>query len=486
MQRFYFAIVSLISFTFIKNEFFLSGYSQRQLSVLNSKLPIPSIIDSTSGGEGLNIKCFWVNKHKEIFSLANLQQKKEDRIWNRNDTLIYYNFCQNTVARCVNNNFQIDQKETNETDANEDKQESFNSTMIYVYQSNQTCVKLTGDIDYEGSKAKVNKNIWAQFKETIVKENQTQNESRRNLEESKTEETETKTGLIITFAEGETCLANTSQKYVVEYKIYCNKNTTFNLDFSTFNISNCTNQIIGEGPEACADGLEYLLTQFIEKNKIIITLVFVIIGIFFILFGNRIFSLTLSLVCGLSLTTVVSLIIFSNFGHIFSSVNIVWFVVIGLFVLGLILGCILSKFIKTSCILVGGVVGFVLASFLYQIIIQFVKYDPTTMEYIIYALCILFGVFLGYKMQELIKTIATSAIGAFVIIRGLGFLIGGFPDTEILADIIKHKEFDLLEEYVSLFVLLYFIGFVGLFIFGIWFQCKGEKKSNSKDYKAQK
>lgn len=68
MQQIYFIIVSLISFAFAKNEFFLSGYSQRQLSILDSKLPIPSIIDSTSDGEGLNIKCYWVNKQK-IFSL---------------------------------------------------------------------------------------------------------------------------------------------------------------------------------------------------------------------------------------------------------------------------------------------------------------------------------------------------------------------------------------------------------------------------------
>jgi glucan phosphoethanolaminetransferase (alkaline phosphatase superfamily) len=110
------------------------------------------------------------------------------------------------------------------------------------------------------------------------------------------------------------------------------------------------------------------------------------------------------------------------------------------------------------------------------------------MRYIIFAICIFLGAFLGYKAQELIKVVATSVIGAFVVVRGLAFSLGGFPDTQILADIIKHKEYDLLEEYVSLYVLLYLVGFVGLIILGVWFQCKGEKKSKSdgKEYQRQK
>ena len=483
MQRIYLTIVSLISFAFAKNEFFLSGYSQRQLSIIDSKLPIPSIIDSTSDGEGLNIKCYWVNKQKNIFSLVPLQNETTDYTANveRENAKIYYNFCQNTVSHCVNNIFQ--------QEVTGDLQETLNATMLYVKEDNKTCYRLTGDIEYDDGKQKVNKNIWKQFEENV-----TLNESQRSLEEteeSNTTTTETtRTGLIITLAEGEACRKDadgkTLESYVVEYKIYCNKKVDFHLDFSTFNFSNCTNQIVGEGPEACPDGLEYILTQFIDKNKIIITIAFFVVGMFFVLKGSAFFSVTLSLVCGLSLTTVVSLIVFSNFGHKFSSLNVVGFVVIGLFVLGLVLGCILGKFIKTSCILIGGVVGFIAASFLYQIIIQFVTYDPTTMQYIIYAICILLGAFLGYKAQELIKVVATSIIGAFVVVRGLAFSLGGFPDTQILADIIKHKEYDLLEEYVSLYVLLYLVGFVGLVILGIWFQCKGDKKpksDNNKEYR---
>ena len=485
MQRIYLTIVSLISFAFAKNEFFLSGYSQRQLSILDSKLPIPSIIDSTSDGEGLNIKCYWVNKQKNIFSLVPLQNKTKDYSADveSENAKIYYNFCQNTVSHCVNNTFQ--------EEVTGDLQETQNSTMLYVKEDN-TCYRLTGDIDYDDDgKQKVNKNIWKQFAENV-----TLNESQRSLEEAEESHTTinetTRTGLIITFSEGETCRKDADGKalesYVVEYKIYCNKSAQFHLDFSTFNFSNCTNQIVGEGPEACPDGFEYILTQFIDKYKIIFTFVFFIVGMFFVLKGSALFFISLSLVCGLSLTTVVSLIVFSNFGHKFSSLNVVWFVVVGLFVLGLVLGCVLSKFIKTSCIIIGGVVGFVAASFLYQIIIQFVTSDPTTMQYIIYAICILFGAFLGYKAQELIKVVATSVIGAFVVVRGLAFSLGGFPDTQILADIIKHKEYDLLEEYVSLYVLLYLVGFVGLIILGVWFQCKGEKKSKSdeKEYHRQK
>jgi len=41
---------------------------------------------------------------------------------------------------------------------------------------------------------------------------------------------------------------------------------------------------------------------------------------------------------------------------------------------------------------------------------------------------ILAGVYLGYKLNEFVKTFGTAFLGSYILIRGAGFFFGGFPE----------------------------------------------------------
>lgn len=67
------------------------------------------------------------------------------------------------------------------------------------------------------------------------------------------------------------------------------------------------------------------------------------------------------------------------------------------------------------------------------------------------------GVFVGRKFNNFVRTVGTAFLGSYILIRGCGFVFGGFPDG--VNDVKSVKN-------VSNAVVYYFIGFVVAFIAG--------------------
>ena len=88
-------------------------------------------------------------------------------------------------------------------------------------------------------------------------------------------------------------------------------------------------------------------------------------------------------------------------------------------------------------------------------------------EYAVIAILIIgavAGVFIGYKLNNFVRTFGTAFLGSYILIRGFGFFFGGFPDGANDVNVHKIKGDDK--------IVFYFIGFVVAFIAGSVVQYK--------------
>jgi hypothetical protein len=83
------------------------------------------------------------------------------------------------------------------------------------------------------------------------------------------------------------------------------------------------------------------------------------------------------------------------------------------------------------------------------------------------------------KKDEM-KAHATVFIGAYLIIRGLSFFLGGFPNEAQTFNQVKEGNFKL-----SGYIYLYFLLFVALNVAGTWVQHKTDPEILMKDLAAE-
>lgn len=75
--------------------------------------------------------------------------------------------------------------------------------------------------------------------------------------------------------------------------------------------------------------------------------------------------------------------------------------------------------------------------------------------------------YLGSKLDKIVRVFGTSAIGAFMVIKGIGFYLDDSPDVDQIFDQIKKG--DLLFTYD---VYCYLLGMIFLFLLGTRYQLK--------------
>lgn len=111
----------------------------------------------------------------------------------------------------------------------------------------------------------------------------------------------------------------------------------------------------------------------------------------------------------------------------------------------------------------------------------YVKWNANVVYWI--TLCVFVIVFgaLGLWVERMVTIVATSFIGAYATIRGLSFLIGGFPDVAKIFALISKQEYEQLKEMTKSWALFYIVGWLVLGIGSMVFQCKKDDGKSVKD-----
>lgn len=427
MKKLVYIYLFLINIYTILSSTFLDNYSQEGLKFLERAL--------TETKSELNIKCFWINS-TNVYTLYTLRNKDTDYNVTLSkkegeEELIKYNFCIDTVEKCPNSTI---------------------SAGSVIYKRGNVCKYLAGTI--EGNET--TKNTWKEIEN----------------------------GLKITLAQGEKC-NDDNLRYSLIYEILCDVNHTgLTLNFADdFDINKCENVIKGFSKHACSLNNYYRFQAFFENNRYYISFIVSAFGLILAAFGKKLFKFLAVILCGIALVQLVGILIVNLIKQWFTKELYIWITLGVSFLVGMGVGIILLKCITVLFFIVGGAFGYVIGVFVYDILIMYVNWNGTIVYWVTIGISIIVFGLLGLKVEVLITIIATSVIGGYAAVRGMSFIIGGFPDESKIFDLVSEKEWDQLKEMITNWALFYFVVWILIAVGGIVLQCKTDDGTKVKDKK---
>lgn len=392
---------------------------------------------SNKGSNFINIKCLF-SKGYNIYSLQPLQKEKDYELKKDGYTLIF-NFCKNT--------------------------EKLN-TSIFVQSVDNKLVRLAGSIDGEGN----NKNVWNEIKE------------------------DEGDGISIEFVEGDECYDenNKKTKHSLNLRIYCDADIEKDDFLKYFNISSsntsCNHIFKMRSIHGCTLRSMYLLLKILKKYNYVFCVLFVLIGIIFCFFGNRYINKTIIIIGGVIGCYAITALVLSLFPKFITTELYLFVCLFVSFVLGCVIGYFLKDDIRFSCLLLGGSLGFSCATFVYQIVQNYVEFDPEIVYYGCIGVCIVVGAFIGWKLYRYVVIIGTAVLGGYLVMRGISLVAEHYLDESLAIDLLKNKEWDELKKFRSSWIYAYLGTWIILSVVGTYYQWKhkdDKKKKRKKDIESK-
>ena len=207
--------------------------------------------------------------------------------------------------------------------------------------------------------------------------------------------------------------------------------------------------------EACKKVDFYFIFKFIQDYKILFIILLILFGIFNCGFGKRFSRFTAFFLC---------IIIFVVFILVFSQLVLPsgckqWIIWI-MFGVGVILGITAGVFAfkyHEGCMafLTGGIGGFFLGQFLYNLFGNRIPVNGTVMNIVFIVAAIGALIAVAFFFKKFIVIFATSLIGSYCIVRGISLVAGKFPDEITVIDLRSRGETEQLKALLTWHVYVY-------------------------------
>ena len=235
-----------------------------------------------------------------------------------------------------------------------------------------------------------------------------------------------------------------------------------------------------ETKEACEKADFYIVWKFINDYDYIFATIIIVFGLFNCILGQKLARYT-SFILTLFGVVILSLF-FSQF--ILPSGCDYWIIWV-ILVVGIILGCTAGYFVfkyhkKVMSFLVGGLGGFLLGEFLYNLFGNRINANPALIHILFLLISIIACIILAYFIRDYIIIFATSFIGAYAFIRGISLFAGHFPSEYTVMDLKKRGEKDQLNDLITWRVYVYLAFILISFGLSIYIQLKINKKIKKK------
>ena len=295
--------------------------------------------------------------------------------------------------------------------------------------------------------------------------------------------------LTLNFPKGNYCNEQKTKNYSVSFQITCDKSLEgkdIDINMTILNESECEHIITGKSPLVCEQPYYFVVTKsFTEYNYVFSTLM-IITGLFLCFLASRFPYATILVICPLAV-----MIFLSNCVFGFARISYIWAfvgVLIGSLVLGLILAIYIIIKEKKNVFgpILGGTVGFVATGICYNILLKYIYSNAAVVYWLTMLVCVIGLAIFGNELYDYFIILGTSSIGAYGIIRGLGFIVHGFLSESIILELITRGETNLLEEMNSYFVYLYILGFIIFLGIGALIQYKFFKRDGEDNPHYQK
>lgn len=238
-----------------------------------------------------------------------------------------------------------------------------------------------------------------------------------------------------------------------------------------------------ESKHACPKYNFYVIWKFVNDYVGFFALALIAFGAFNCLLGHKLAKFTAFL---LALFGVVVVVLFFSQYILPSGCDewVIWVILI----IGIILGCTAGYFVfkyheKILTFLVGGLGGFLLGEFLFNLFGNAINGNGTLIHILFIVISIVACIILAYFLKSFIIILATSFIGSYALIRGISLFAGHFPSEYTVIDLKERGETDQLKKILTWRVYVYLAFIVITCGLSIYVQFKLKKKNKDEEKK---
>jgi hypothetical protein len=232
------------------------------------------------------------------------------------------------------------------------------------------------------------------------------------------------TSIEIQLPPGDVCRTDANRNYTTSYSIVCDPDAKTPVFDAVQNISpnTCDNVIKMRSANACPKFDVYGFWNEVIQNKYIVGAVLMILGAFFTFFGKKFLKVT-EILTGVLLTCFLVMFLLFQYLHIQYTSLEFWLIVAFSVALGLLAGYFISKLEWLPPMILGGFLGYLGSTFLYQLCLKYIQSNPTAVYWVTLVACVILGAVLGYLLAKHVLIISTSFIGAYAFVRVKFYLI---------------------------------------------------------------
>ena len=208
------------------------------------------------------------------------------------------------------------------------------------------------------------------------------------------------------------------------------------------------------------------LIQFIDQYKFIFGFSFIGLGIFFAIFGFKLFQIALFIVATMVIAFLILFIFYATFLSDNTASWVGWLVLAFAVLLGLGGGFLATKVERFAGALLAAWGGFLLGVLLNETVMWLASSAVLFWVVNIVMALIFFGI--GLKFFDHAICFATAFIGSYMIMKGIGIMAGGFPNIYVLIQMIEQNAIDTIPGVFY----AYLAGIIILTILATWIQYK--------------
>lgn len=154
------------------------------------------------------------------------------------------------------------------------------------------------------------------------------------------------------------------------------------------------------------------------------------IGLFLTFLGRKVFNVAIFIVAAIVVTGLILVVFYSTFLADNTATWLSWLVVSLSVVVGIVCGYLATKVEKIGGALLAGWGGFCLGVVINETVLYLA--NSTALFWCINCGLALIFAIIGFIFFNQAVIIATSFIGAYMTMRGIGIMAGGFPNEYVL------------------------------------------------------
>jgi len=221
-----------------------------------------------------------------------------------------------------------------------------------------------------------------------------------------------------------------------------------------------------------------VIWKWFKNNRWVMFAVFFVVGLTLCFAGRAMVKVTLMMVGVFISAFVIIYLFYSTFLKKETELWIVWAVLGGSILVGLLLGFILQKYAKVGAFVLAGWGGFTLGLILYNTVVYKLVGGSSGAYWGFNIACALIMGCLAYFLYDHIIIQCTSIFGSFLAVYGVGLVAGHYPNPFTIQEKIKNgtlKDIDPL--YYA-----YLGGNIVLYIMGCVVQYRHKKKYPDSEY----